>query len=371
MYSLYNMDYSSRSVRPFQRSLQDFNELKKEVDKEVIIRQEIERRNLNNTYRVLVNSRIGTSRQAGTPHNNFEFTLPPLPTNGEKRAPDCAVRIRGIFLPKDTSQGVTNVIKVYTDFLKPNQFQTRDNRQQSQQGGAGFSADLLGVCSIQQKVYDLVLNNGAIGPETYLRMRMDGKIDEGNAASTANPYYALCSDGSLLAESSPDVALANPFEPTDAATGEIVKTNATVRYTKCLADGSIPFAAEGTDPFPGVPYEKLRTDGSITPSSDAALATTIGFIPTVQNVLPRVHNLIPKHHAFQFNKKVKGYEGKPLVDDWIPCRNPFGERIRISLRKPSSTAGGETEDLVATGSSNSQQVLIELEIRTFPDYRSM
>ena len=387
-----NMDISNQ----FQRSFQDFSDLKKEVDKEVIIAQEIERLGFNNTYRIFINSRIGTDRAAGGAHNDFNFRLPTIP--GVENC-DCVCRIRAVYLPTylqtgnqanatvgshNANQGYGNICKIYTNFLKPQQYNTFVARLPD--ATPYLSGDLLGIVNINQKVFDVTLNQGVTTTSTFLRQRIDGLLETGDATSQPAPYYALYSNGSLyngglVGTTEPDVNLEKPSEPTNAATGEIDKSSALPgalarqRFIKMDVIGEVTPVAVGTGALPGNEQMFVIKDSGVMTQKDPgtiiAAQDVVAALPGAQSFLPMVHNIIPAYNSFAYQKRVKGYIGKPLSNDWIPCKNPFGQTVNIKLKRPNIEGTGlQVEQPLDVGTNNQSQVEIELEIKFLPNYRS-
>ena len=387
-----NMDISNQ----FQRRFEDFSDLKKEVDKEVIIAQEIERLGYNNTYKIFINSRIGTDRAAGAAHNDFNFRLPTIP--GVENC-DCVCRIRAVYLPTflqtgnqgnattgshNANQGFGNICKVYTNFLKPQQYNTFVARLPD--ATPYLSGDLLGIVNITQKVFDVTLNQGVTNSATFLRQRIDGLIEPGDATSQPAPYYALYSNGSLfngglVGSDEPTVNAEQPSVPTNAGTGEIDKSSAAAgaiarqRYFKMDVVGEVTTTPQPTSALPaGQQMFSIRNDGVMTQKAVGtviAAQDVVAALPGAQAVLPFIHNIIPAFNAFGYQKRVKGYVGKPLSNDWIPCKNPFGQTINIKLKRPNIEGTGlQVEQPLDVGTSNNCQVEMELEIKFLPNYRS-
>lgn len=335
--------------KPFQRSFEDFNELKKEIDKEVMIRQEQERVSLNNTYRITVNSRRGTSRPMGGNHAEFSLSLPVIP--GTENC-DCAVRIRGFYAPIKTRTAHSNIVKVYTDFLKPKQYNsehavvgdgTPGNPLQLQQ--AGLSGNLLGLVSLQQKVYDMSMNANATAPVLQY-LKVDGSIeDKDENAAAEQQYFAIDAQGGFIGPSVQ--ATANPgtsiLKATIPNTGEVALAPGDQKFYRVLDDGAVSLV-------------------------DAATAVPQGR--TIITQFPRFTDIKPEYQYFRNKPVLLGYEGKPLTNDWLPCFNPFGRTISFKLKKPSQQTNGAEENN-NYGTQNTQQVIIELEVRIFPDYRGM
>eukprot|EP01050_Picozoa_sp_SAG11_P009900 SAG11_NODE_966_length_6356_cov_29.635608_4_plen_93_part_00 len=67
-------------------------------------------------------------------------------------------------------------------------------------------------------------------------------------------------------------------------------------------------------------------------------------------------------------ERVLGYEAKPLNDDWIPCKNPFGEKLSFQIHKQANNQTGHL-DFLPTGDLDSGQILLELEIKLLPNLK--
>ena len=368
--------------------VKDFRNFKERVDEKVIVAQEIERVQYNNTYRIFINSRVGTDRPNGGAHNDFRFTLPTIP--GVENC-DCVCRIRGIYLPTQLQTGVSgevnpgahnanqmkgNLVRVYTNFLKPKQFQVRQNTTST---SPALTGDCLGTCSIKQKVFDVTLNQGVITESTFIKQRIDGKLETGSATEENAPYYALYSDGrfyngALAGSNEPQVNGTQPSAPTDTDRGEIHTVQANRRFMKMTTTGQVDVDPQGHD-APANNVFITKADGQVVNiPHNQGLADTVAFEGVMSSYNPMIHNIIPAFNNCFYQKLVKGYEGRPLSDDWIPCRNPFGNQIHIVLRRPNNTAvvaNVSNEEVVNCGTSDTTQVEIELEVRFLPDYRSI
>lgn len=68
------------------------------------------------------------------------------------------------------------------------------------------------------------------------------------------------------------------------------------------------------------------------------------------------------------SEKILGYEAKPLNDDWIPCKNPFGETLSFQIYQQSNNGNGNLEFL-PTGDLDTEQILLELEIKLLPNLK--
>jgi hypothetical protein len=159
-----------------------------------------------NTYRFFIDSTAGTSRQAGQGHANFSVNIINHEKGGYK---DCKVRLRKIFIPADSVEGVTGDTCLFLDcnFLKPNQYRS---------GFSSMTNSTLSTFSTRQNLqYTHQGTNIGVGQDIFLKADDDGVIIKGDSGNTVDffAFQTIPKQKGLIGKVLSDdwIACENPF----------------------------------------------------------------------------------------------------------------------------------------------------------------
>lgn len=164
---------------------------------------------IQNTYKFFIDSTNGTSRQAGEQHNSFSVNIINHEKSGVK---DCKVRLRKLYLPASSVEGLTGDTCLYLDcnFLKVNQFRS---------GFSSMTNSTLSTFSTRQNLeYVHQGTNIGVGQEVFLKADEDGIITREDAQPLTDFYgfQTHPKQKGLIAETISDdyINCENPFGKT-------------------------------------------------------------------------------------------------------------------------------------------------------------